>query len=104
MATSILCPFEFSRGPNRVPQRNAWRGDKQRPDESVGLVEPDLPRISDGGDQCGVRNSSAAIVGAGHRIRDHEEREQQQRAAFELMRPDGPSIAEVFDPKRERAK
>src|SRR5208337_1497359 len=104
MATSILCPFEFSRGPKRVPQRNEWRRDKQSPDESVGAVEPDLPRVSDGGDQRGVRDSAAASVGAGHRIRDHEECEQQQRAALELMRPDGPSIAEVLDAKRERAK
>src|ERR1700724_3714812 len=104
MATSILYPFEFARGPNRVPNRNAWRRDKQSPDESVGVVEPDLPHVCDCGDERGVCDSAAAIVGAGHRIGNHEEREQQQRAALELMRPDGPPLAEVFDAKRDRAE
>src|ERR1700728_3868658 len=104
MATSILCPFEFARGPNRVPNRNAYCRDKQSPDESVGVVEPELPQICDRGDQRSVRDSAAAVVGAGHRIGNHEEREQQQRAALELMRPDSPPLAEVFDPKRDRAE
>src|SRR5208282_2879940 len=104
MATSILCPFEFPRGPNRVPQRNAWRRDKQSPDESIGVVEPDLPRVRDGRDESGMRNSSPSIIGAGHRIRNHEERKQQQRAALQLMRPYGPPLAEVLDAKRERGE
>src|SRR5258708_5732283 len=104
MVTSILCPFEFARGPNRVPKRNAWRRDKQSPDESVGVVEAHLPHVCDCGDQRGVRESAAAIIGAGHRIGNHEEREQQQRAALELMRPYGPSLPEVLDANRDRAE
>ena len=68
------------------------------------MVEPDLPRVRDYGDQGGVRDSAAAVVGAGHRIGNHEKREQQQRAAFELMRPHGPSLTEVLEAHRERAK
>src|ERR1700722_1219686 len=103
MGTSILCPFEFARGPDRVPQRNAYCRDKQSPDESVGAVEPELPRVRDCGNESGVCDSAAAVVGAGYRIGNHEEREQQQRAALELMRPDGPSLSEIFDAKRECA-
>src|SRR5271167_1169987 len=104
MVTSVLGPFEFSRGPNRVPQRDEWRRDKQSPDESVGVVELVLPDVCEGGDERGVRDSAAAGVGAGHRIGNHEEGEQQQRTALELMRPDRPSLAEVLDTKRERAE
>src|SRR5271156_574311 len=104
MATSILGPFEFARGPNRVPQRNARRRDKQSPDESVGAVEPELPRVRERGDECGMRHSSAPVVGPGHRIGNHEERKQEQRAALELMRPHGPALAEIFDPRRERTE
>src|SRR5579862_9542123 len=104
MATSILCPFEFARGPNRVPQRNAWRRDEQSPDESIGAIEPELPRVRERGDQGGVRDSAAPVIGTGHRIGNHEERKQEQRAALELMSPDRPSIAEAGYAERERAE
>src|SRR5271156_5114628 len=104
MATSILGPFEFARGPNRVPQRNARRRDKQSPDESVGVVEQELPRVRERGDERGVRDPSAPVVGPGHRIGNHEERKQQQRAALELMRPHCPALAEIFDARRERTE
>src|SRR5271170_6395106 len=104
MGTSILGPFEFSRGPNRVPNRNAWRRDKQSPDESVGVEKSELPRVREGGDECGVLDPAAAGVGTGHRIGNHEEREHKQRAALELMRPHGPSLAEISDAECERAE
>ena len=68
------------------------------------MVEANLPHVRDRGDESGVRDSAAAIVGSGHRIGNHEEREQQQRAALELMGPDGPPLTEVFDAQRERAE
>ena len=68
------------------------------------MVEADLPRVRNRGDERGMRDSAPAVVGAGHRIGNHEECEQQQRAALQLMRPDRPALAEIFDAKRERAE
>ena len=44
-----------------------------------------------------------AMTRRGHRIGNHEEREQQQRAVHQLMRPHRPALAEIRDAHRQRA-
>ena len=45
-------------------------------------------------DEDRVERCARARVRDRHRVADHEEREQQQAAAAELMQPDGPRLAE----------
>ncbi len=62
----------------------------------------ELPEVRDCGGRRGVRDAAAAMVGSGHRIGDHEEGEQQQGAAAQLMGQDGPSLTQPHHAEGKR--
>src|SRR5688500_4142780 len=101
---SFRNPFVVGSGEEVVEERHRGRGEEQGPQESVRAEQFVLPDERDRGDQGGVWDARGAVVRDRLRVRDHEEREEQQRAALELVEQHREALAEPEDAEGNRAE
>src|SRR5450432_1887629 len=75
-------------GPDEVEEWNEQGEESERPESTVGPEEPELDVRGAGCDERPEHDASRAGVRRGLRVRNHEEREEEQRAALEPMERD----------------
>src|SRR6478672_2467124 len=90
-------PSVFCSRAEVIDEGREHRAERQRAEQSVGAIKHELNVSGAGGQQQREKNSSLALVRCRFRIGDHEEREEQERTALQLLQRDRRGIAE---PKR----
>src|SRR6476660_8116823 len=68
---------------DQIEQRNDEREQRERPERAVGAEEPELHVRGAESDQDAEKDPPGARIRSRLRVRDHEEREEEQRAALE---------------------
>src|SRR3954447_7437095 len=90
-------PLVARRRKNRVDDGNENRAGGERPENAVRAEEPVIDVPAAERDERGEENPSRARVGRGLRIGNHEEGEEQQRAALQPVKRNRERLA---DPQR----
>jgi hypothetical protein len=85
-----------------VDQRDGQREEGERPEEPVRPEELELDAPGARGHQCREEHASCPRIGRGLRIRDHEEREEHERAALEPVQGDAERLPEPERPADEQ--
>ncbi len=79
-------PLIFRSRQQVIDERSQQRAERQRPEQAVGAIENELNVGGAGGDEDGKENSADARIRRGFGIGNHKEREQQKRAALQLLK------------------
>ncbi len=81
-------------GQNMIEERDEGGEEEERPEWAVGPEESELDESGAGGDEAAVEDAAGARVRGRLRVRDHEEGEDQQRAALEAVERNRERLAE----------
>ncbi len=89
-----MTPHVAGTGQEPVDEGDGDREERQRPQETVRPEELELHEPGAQRHQRREQDAPASRIGRGLRIRDHEEGEQDERAAFEPMQGNAQGLAE----------
>src|SRR5574338_437972 len=87
-------PFVPSPGEEAVQKRDQGRENDEGPDRSARLEEDERDEGGAGRDERAEEEPGRPGVGRRLGIADHEEGEEEERPALELMKRDGPGLPE----------
>jgi hypothetical protein len=87
-----------------VDQRDGQREERERPQEAVRPEQLELDEPGARSHQRAEQDASGSRVGRRLRIRDHEEREEHERAALEAMERNAERLSEPERPRDEESR
>ena len=100
----MAAPRVARAGEQTIDQRNGQGEERERPEQPVRPEELELDDPCAGGHERGEQHAPGARVRRRPRIRDHEEREEHERAAFESVDGDGERLSEPEGPADEQRR